>query len=136
MILEIYTLYILDNRIEDPIMSASQIRGKRKASSKPAGPLTQKAVGGKAASSKGEKLLVSFRSKDGLLGVTRGTVRKLAAELNLKETQVVHFALRRLADSVLPAYEPDDGPLSDAQLAAIRRLAGRQEIESVSSTLL
>lgn len=117
-------------------MSTSQVRGKRKTSSKLVRPLTQKPVGGKPASGKGGKLLVSFRSKDGLLGVTRDTVRKLAAELNLKETQVVHFALRRLADSVLPAYEPDDGPLSDDQLVAIRRLAGRQEIESVSSTLL
>lgn len=117
-------------------MSTSQIRSKRKTSSKPAGSLTRRAVDVKAVSSKGGKLLVSFRSKDGLLGVTRGTVRRLAAELNLKETQVVHFALRRLADSVLPAYEPDDGPLSDTQLSAIRRLAGRQKVESVSSTLL
>jgi hypothetical protein len=117
-------------------MSISQIRSKRKTPSKPAGSLRRRAVDVKAASGRGGKLLVSFRNKDGLLGVTRGTVRKLAAELNLKETQVVHFALRRLADSVLPAYEPDDGPLSDTQLAAIRSLAGRQKVESVSSTLL
>jgi len=116
-------------------MSSSQIR-KHKTSGKLASSPAHKAVRGKAVSGKGGKLLVSFRSKDGLLGVTRGTVRKLATELNLKETQVVHFALKRLADSVLPAYEPDDGPLSDVQLAIIRRLAGRQEIESVSSTLL
>jgi hypothetical protein len=84
----------------------------------------------------GEKLLVSFRSKDGLLGVTRDTVRKLAAELNLEDTQVVHFALKRLAESVLPAYEPDGGPLTAEQLATVRRLAGRQEILSMGSTLL
>ena len=78
-------------------MSASQIRSKRKMLSKSAGSLIRKAVGGKAAISKGGM---------------------------------------RLADSVLPAYEPHGGPLSDAQLATIRRLAGRQEIERVSSTLL
>lgn len=110
-------------------MSTSSARTRRRPVSKPAG--TKVATRGK-----GGKLLVSFRNRDGLLGVTRGTVRKLAAELNLKETQVVHFALRRLADSVLPAYAPDDGPLTETQLAAIRRLAGRQEIQSVSSTLL
>jgi hypothetical protein len=82
------------------------------------------------------KLLVSFRASDGLLGVTRGTVRRLAAELDLKETQVVHLALKRLAESVLPAYQPDEGPLSKQQLATIRRLAGRQDIRSISSTLL
>lgn len=110
-------------------MSTRQISGRRKTAGKSGGTST-------GTPPKGGKLLVSFRSKDGLLGVTRGTVRRLAAELHLKETQVVHFALRRLADSVLPAYAPDDGPLTDEQLAAIRRLAGRQDIHSVSSTLL
>ncbi len=106
-------------------MSTTHVRSTRKTSGKRISPPSQ-----------GKKLLVSFRSKDGIFGVTRGTMRKLAAELNLKETQVVHFALRRLADSVLPLYAPDDGPLTEAQLATIRRLAGRQEIQSVSSTLL
>lgn len=117
-------------------MSTTQVHGKRKMPARRSGPATQRAGAKTAVRGKSEKLLVSFRSKDGLLGVSRRTVRKLAAELNLKETQVVHFALRRLADSVLPAYEPDDGPLTNEQLAAIRRLAGRQEIRSVSSTLL
>lgn len=118
-------------------MGTNQVRSKRKTPGKIAVPAARKFASVRTTeSAKGEKLLVSFRSKDGLLGVSRGTVRKLAAELNLKETQVVHFALKRLADSVLPAYEPDDGPLTDEQLAIIRRLAGRQEVESVSSTLL
>ena len=119
-------------------MRASQPRGKSStAARKPTRSLAQKTTGAVTASPhKGRKLLISFRDKDGPLGVTRNTVRKLAAELDLKETQVVHFALRRLAESVLPAYEPDDGPLSDAQLAVIRRLAGQQEVESISSTLL
>jgi hypothetical protein len=118
-------------------MATPQIRSKRKSSGKPPGASTRKTLSAKTKSgATGGKLLVSFRDKDGLLGVTRGTMRRLAAELNLKETQVVHVALRRLADSVLPAYEPDDGPLSAEQLATIRRLAGRQEIRSVSTTLL
>ena len=79
---------------------------------------------------------MSVRAKTGFLGVIRTGMRRLVAELNLKGTQVVHVALRRLADSVLPTCESDDGPLNPEQLAAIRRLAGRQEIRSVSSTLL
>ena len=79
---------------------------------------------------------MSFRAKTGLLGVTRAGMRRWVAKLNLKGTQAVHVALRRLADSVLPTYEPDDGPLIPEQLATICRLAGRQEIRSVSSTLL
>ena len=117
-------------------MPTSHVRSKSKTSRNQVGSLSNKAAARNTSHEKGKKLLVSFRDRDGMFGVTRGTMRKLAAELNLKETQVVHIALRRLADSVLPAYEPDDGPLTEEQLAVIRRLAGRQEVRSISSTLL
>lgn len=117
-------------------MPASRVRSKRTTSRNQVGSLSNKAAVRNTSHEKGKKLLVSFRDRDGMFGVTRSTMRKLAAELNLKETQVVHIALRRLADSVLPAYEPDDGPLTVEQLAVVRRLAGRQEVHSVSSTLL
>lgn len=117
-------------------MSTAHTRNKRRMPGKPAPALRQNVAATPSAHEKVKKLLVSFRSRDGIFGVTRNTMRKLAAELNLNETQVVHVALRRLADSVLPAYEADDGPLSAQQLATIRRLAGRQEVHSISSTLL
>lgn len=117
-------------------MPKTRARSKRRTSGKPVAASRRKAAATAGDQDKGKKLLLNFRRSDGLFGVTRSTMRKLAAELNLNETQVVHVALRRLADSVLPAYEADDGPLSAAQLAAIRRLAGRQEVHSISSTLL
>ncbi len=117
-------------------MTPTHARRKRKTPGKPVAAPRQKAAATVSGHEKAKKLLVSFRSRDGLFGVTRSTMRKLAAELNLNETQVVHVALRRLADSVLPGYEADDGPLSAEQLATIRRLAGRQEVHSISSTLL
>ena len=117
-------------------MPTSPVRSKSKTSRNQVDSSSKKAAVRNTSHEKGKKLLVSFRERDGMFGVTRSTMRKLAAELNLKETQVVHIALRRLADSVLPAYEPEDGPLTDEQVAAIRRLAGRQEVHSVSSTLL
>jgi len=35
--------------------------------------------------------------------------------------KVVHIVLSKLAQEVLPAYEPDNGPLTQEQLAALRR---------------
>lgn len=70
-----------------------------------------------------DSLLLKFRAKDTRFGVTRDTVRALASELDISETQVVHMALSRFAEELLPAYEPDDGPLTSRQLAAVRKAA-------------
>lgn len=68
-----------------------------------------------------ENLLVKFRSKDTQFGVTRGTVKALAKELDVNETQVIHMALSKFATDVLPAYAPDDGPLTAKQVQALRK---------------
>ena len=68
-----------------------------------------------------ENMLVKFRSRDTQFGVTRGTVKALAKELDLNETQVIHMALSKFAQDVLPAYAPDDGPLSAKQVRALRK---------------
>lgn len=72
-----------------------------------------------------ENLLVKFRTKDTSLGVTRSTVKALALELEVSETQVIHMALSRFADDILPAYEPDDGPLTAKQITALRKDAAK-----------
>jgi len=46
------------------------------------------------------------------------------AELSLNQTELVHKALRNLAKEVLPAYQQDDGPLTDAQHVAVKKLSG------------
>ena len=68
-----------------------------------------------------ENLLIKFRSKDTQFGVTRTTVKAIAKELDLNETQVIHMALSRFATDVLPSYAPDDGPLTAKQLLALRK---------------
>jgi hypothetical protein len=68
-----------------------------------------------------DSLLLKFRLKDTRFGVTRNTVKALASELDITETQVVHMALSKFAEELLPAYEPDDGPLTSRQLARIRK---------------
>ena len=73
-----------------------------------------------------DKLLMKFRAKDTQFGVTRNTVKALAAELDVTETQVIHMALSKFAGDVLPAYAPDDGPLTARQIAAIRKDAAKR----------
>jgi|ERR1035437_440503 hypothetical protein len=77
--------------------------------------------GGKDMIAANENLLVKFRATDTQFGVTRGTVKALATELGVNETQVIHMALSKFASDVLPAYAPDDGPLTAKQVAAIRK---------------
>jgi hypothetical protein len=71
-------------------------------------------------------ILLRYRDKDTPYGVTRKTTARLASKLGLTETQVVHVALANLARQTLPQYEPDDGPLTDAQYAAISKLVPQQ----------
>ncbi|MEO7853470.1 MAG: hypothetical protein ABIR94_14640 [Rubrivivax sp.] len=70
-----------------------------------------------------DSLLLKFRSKNTRFGVTRDTVKALANELDTTETQVVHMALSKLANEMLPAYEADDGPLTADELASVRKRA-------------
>jgi hypothetical protein len=75
-------------------------------------------------------ILLRYRDKDTAFGVTRKTTAKLADTLGLSETQVVHVALANLARQTLPRYEPDDGPLTQAQSDAIDRIQppGRMKV--------
>ena len=72
-----------------------------------------------------ENLLVKFRSKDTQFGVTRTTVKAIAKELNVNETQVIHMALSKFATDILPAYAPNDGPLTAKQVLALRKDAAK-----------
>ena len=67
-----------------------------------------------------DSLLLKFRPTDSVQGVTRKTVKAIAKRLGVPETQVVHLALAKLAVETMPGYEADDGPLTVAQLAAVK----------------
>ena len=77
-----------------------------------------------------------YRSVDGPTGVTRDTAKRLAGHLGVDETQAIHLALRELATRVLPQYEADDGPLTDAQFRQIKKIAAVGKKKSVRSSLL
>lgn len=69
-------------------------------------------------------LLLKFRTRDSQFGVTRKTVKAMAARYGLSETEIVHMALSRMAKDELPAYEADDGPLSAREIKTLSKNAG------------
>lgn len=77
-----------------------------------------------------------YRSFDSSTGVTRATAKRLAEHLGLDETQAIHLALHELAMKVLPQYEPDDGPLTAAQVRQIAKVAPKVNKKSVRSSLI
>jgi hypothetical protein len=86
---------------------------------------------------KPDQLLFRFRPADTQNGISRSTVEKLAEYLGFTgETQVIHYALRKLAKEVLPAYAADDGELTPEQLAAIRKAIPQGRAKSIKSSLV
>lgn len=83
----------------------------------------------------GSGILLRYRDKDSAFGVTRATATRLAGTLGLSETQVIHVALAHFARQNLPRYEPDDGPLSGEQLAAIGKLVPQRGFVSTKKRL-
>ena len=77
-----------------------------------------------------------YRTIDSPTGVTRATVKRLANQQGVNETQVIHLALREMALKILPQYEADDGPLTTAQIQQIKQLAPQRKQKSVRSSLL
>jgi predicted DNA binding protein len=86
-------------------------------------------------SAKPDQLLFRFRAKDTVSGVSRETLMKLSDTLGYTETQVMHLALAKLAKEVIPAYEADEGDLTEKQLAAIRKAVPQGKPRSVKSSL-
>ena len=83
-----------------------------------------------------DALLMRFQPTDTATKVSRATLTKLAKQLGYKrESEVLHYAVRKLADEVLPTYEPDDGLLTESQMAAIRKLSPPGKYTSVVSSL-
>lgn len=82
------------------------------------------------------QLLVRFPTKDTKHGIRRSTVEKLAECLGFtSETQVVRYALHKVAKEVLPGYPADDGALTQKQLATIRKAAPQGRATSLKSSL-
>ena len=88
-----------------------------------------------AALDKPSQILFRFRSADSPNGISRSTMAQLAEYLGYNETQVMHLALKKLAQEVLPAYERDDGPVSTATLKALKKRESQGNLKIVASSL-
>ena len=70
------------------------------------------------------QILLVFKEQDTPTGVTRDTVKEMAKVMDLNETALIHLALAKLAQEILPTmYEPDDGPLTPEQTQEIQQMA-------------
>lgn len=89
-----------------------------------------------AAATAPDALLMRFEPVDTPAKVSRATLTSLARHLGFKrDSEVLHYAVSKLASEVLPAYEADDGPLTARQIAAIRKAAGPASGGKVLSNL-
>jgi CHAD domain-containing protein len=83
-----------------------------------------------------DALLMRFQPSDTATKISRATLAKLAKQLGYqRESEVLHYAALKLASEVLPSYEPDDGPLTDKQMAAIRKAVPQNQLKSVKASL-
>lgn len=92
--------------------------------------MATKRTSAKRKASAPDGILLRYRDRDTAYGVTRQTATRIAENLGLSETQVVHVALANLARQTLPRYELDNGPLTESQKDAIDRLQppGRSKV--------
>ncbi len=82
-----------------------------------------------------QQIAFRYRTIDSTTGVTRETAKRLADRLGVDETQAIHLALHEMAVKLLPQYEADDGPLTDAQIRQIKKQVPQNKKRSVRSSL-
>ena len=78
-------------------------------------------------------MVFRFRDTDTRFGVSRRTTTRLAKQLGMTETEVIHFAIAQLAREQLPAYEADDTALSSKQLERIKQIEPQGRMRTTES---
>lgn len=80
--------------------------------------------------------VLRFPPEDGLLRVSRATLRDMAARLRLSEPETVQLAMARLRDELMPPrYAPDDGEVPPEMLAFLRRTEPQDDYRPTRSLL-
>lgn len=78
-------------------------------------------------------MVFRFRDTDTRFGVSRRTTARLAKQLGMTETEVIHFAIAQLAREQLPAYAPDDAALTSKQMERIKEMEPQGRMRAVGS---
>ena len=86
-----------------------------------------------ASSSLRQGVVFRFRDTDTHFGVSRRTTARLAKQLGMTETEVIHFAIAQLAREQLPAYAPDDAALTSKQMERIKEMEPQGRMRAVGS---
>jgi hypothetical protein len=78
--------------------------------------------------------LLRLRKQDTPTGVSETTVEKLMEVTGLSKTELVHLALKEMANRYLPFYAKDDGPLTPEQIQSIRQASSASTTPEESFT--
>ncbi|CAM7591542.1 hypothetical protein ACNPNM_08540 [Klebsiella variicola] len=77
---------------------------------------------------KAKNVLFRLKAQDTPNGISEETFDLLILKLGLSQTDVMHLALKKLAEEQLPAYEADDADLTDAQIQYLRETSPAKDI--------
>ncbi|MBZ3802417.1 hypothetical protein K9O81_18785 [Leclercia adecarboxylata] len=72
--------------------------------------------------------LFRLRGQDTPTGISSDTFEKLIQETGLSKTDLLHLALRKMADEYLPRYELDDADITEAQIQYLRDISPAKNI--------
>ncbi|WP_447868533.1 hypothetical protein [Rahnella aceris] len=85
---------------------------------------------------KADSFLLRFKEEDSINGITSETFENLIDATGMSKTELVHLALIGMVDKFIPAYEQDDGPLTEAQFRLLNETTQTQQEPDESFEML
>ncbi|HAT1528475.1 TPA: hypothetical protein PDH53_004173 [Morganella morganii] len=77
---------------------------------------------------KTESVLLRFKERDSFDEISSDTFHQLMEATGMSKTRLMHFALSKIRDSFIPAYEMDDGPITDKQIRMLNEITSLGDI--------
>ena len=83
-----------------------------------------------------DSFLLRFKEEDGINGISSESFEKLMKATGMSKTDLMHFALVNLVEKYIPAYEQDDGPLTEAQFRTLHERSKTNQTPDESFEML